>query len=234
MCGRFTLSANAQRLREFFPLFEIPETVPRFNIAPTQAALAVTQAENAKPRAAWLRWGLIPSWAKDKKIGVSLINARADTLASKPAFRAAFKRRRCLILADGFYEWRNGDKTAPKQPFHLRRGDGQPFAFAGLWEHWAQEQPPIDSCTIITTDANDVVRPVHDRMPVILDPRDYARWLDPASADSGVLQEMLRPYPPEQMTAVAVSPFVNNARNEGADCLATAEKPCLLPFPSGE
>jgi hypothetical protein len=130
MCGRFTLSANAQRLQEFFPIFEIPETAPRFNIAPTQAILAVRQEEIAKPAVAFLRWGLIPSWAKDKKIGASLINARADTVASKPSFRAAFKRHRCLILADGFYEWRKGEK--PKQPFHIRRGDGRPFAFAGL------------------------------------------------------------------------------------------------------
>jgi putative SOS response-associated peptidase YedK len=219
MCGRFTLSANAQRLHDFFPLFEIPETVPRYNIAPTQMVLAVKQDQDAKPKAAFLRWGLIPSWAKDKKIGASLINARADGVATKPSFRAAFKRRRCLILADGFYEWRKG--STPKQPFHIRRSDGQPFAFAGLWEHWSGEEPAIESCTIITTDANDVVRPLHDRMPVILDSREYARWLDPASADPGVLQEMLRPYPPEQMTTVAVSPYVNNARNEGADCLVT-------------
>jgi putative SOS response-associated peptidase YedK len=214
MCGRFTLSANAQRLKDFFPLYEIPEIQPRFNIAPTQQVLTVRQEENAKPQAAFLRWGLIPSWATDKKIGASLINARADTVATKPSFRSAFKRRRCLILADGFYEWRKGDK--PKQPFHIRLSDGQAFAFAGLWEHWKGEEPAIDSCTIITTDANDVVRPLHDRMPVILDPRDYARWLDPACADPGVLQEMLRPYAPEQMTAVPVSPYVNSARNEGA------------------
>jgi putative SOS response-associated peptidase YedK len=167
-----------------------------------------------------MRWGLIPSWAKERKIAASLINARADSVADKPSFRNAFKRRRCLILADGFYEWRKG--TTPKQPFHIRKKDGEPFAFAGLWETWSGEQPPVESCTIITTDANDAVRPLHDRMPVILEPRDYARWLDLASADPGVLQEMLRPYPAEQMMTVAVSTFVNNARNEGAECLALA------------
>src|SRR5437660_9637351 len=136
-----------------------------------------------------------------------------------PIPRSAFKRRRCLILADGFYEWRKG--STPKQPFHIRRSDGQPFAFAGLWERCATE-PPIESCTIITTDANEVIRPLHDRMPVILEPRDYSRWLDPASADPGVLQEMLRPFPTELMTTVPVTTFVNNARNEGEGCLAAA------------
>jgi putative SOS response-associated peptidase YedK len=220
MCGRFTLSASAQRLQEFFPLFEIPDIAPRYNIAPTQQILAIRQEADAKPRVTFLRWGLIPSWAKEKKIGASLINARADTVAGKPAFRAAFKRRRCLILADGFYEWQKGAKKGPKQPFHIRLKDGRPFAFAGLWEHWNGEEPAIESGTIITTDANDVVRLLHDRMPVILDPRDYARWLDPGASDPGVLQEMLRPYPADQMTTVPVGQYVNNARNEGADCLA--------------
>jgi putative SOS response-associated peptidase YedK len=217
MCGRFTLSANAQRLKDSFPMFELLEARQRYNVAPTQTVLAVKQEPGDKPKAAFLRWGLIPSWAKDKKIGASLINARSDGVASKPSFRAAFKRRRCLVLADGFYEWKKG--PAPKQPFHIRMTDGRPFAFAGLWEHWSGEEPGVESCAIITTDANDVLRPLHDRMPVILDQRDYARWLDPANADPGVLQEMLRPYPPEQMTAVAVSPYVNNARNEGEKCL---------------
>jgi putative SOS response-associated peptidase YedK len=200
MCGRFTLSATAQRLQEFFPLFEIPNLQPRFNVAPTQQVLAVRQLDDAKPRCAWLRWGLIPSWAKDKKLSAGLINARADTVASKPAFRAAFKRRRCLILADGFYEWAQGEKKAPKQPCHFRLKGGEPLAFAGLWEHWAGAEPPIESCTIITTDANDLVRPIHHRMPVILAPKDFARWLDPAPGDPGALQEMLRPLPAEQMT----------------------------------
>src|SRR5262245_29450802 len=177
MCGRFKLSANRQRLKDTFPLWEIPEIEPRFNIAPTQSVLAVRQQENAKPQGAFLRWGLIPSWAKDNKLSASLINARADSVATKPSFRTAFKRRRCLILADGFYEWRKGN--APKQPFHIHRRDGEPFAFAGLWEIWGGEQPALESCTIITTDANEVIRPLHDRMPVILDQRDYARWLDP-------------------------------------------------------
>jgi putative SOS response-associated peptidase YedK len=219
MCGRFTLSASAKRLQELFPLFEFPEIPPRYNIAPTQQVLAVRQEDHAKPNTAWLRWGLIPSWAKEKKIGASLINARADSVAVKPAFRAAFTRRRCLVLADGFYEWQKAANNGPKQPFHIRLGDGQPFAFAGLWETWSGEETPIESCTVITTDANDLVRPLHDRMPVILNPRDFSRWLDPSLSDPGVLQEMLRPFPSEPMTAVAVGTYVNNTRNEGAECL---------------
>jgi putative SOS response-associated peptidase YedK len=200
-----------------YDLLEIP---PRYNIAPTQQVLAVRQEDAAQqPRGAMLRWGLIPSWAREKKLAASLINARSDSVAGKPSFRTAFKRRRCLILADGFYEWKKG--PFPKQPYHIRRKDGEPFAFAGLSEMWGGEQPPIESCTIITTKANDVVRPLHDRMPVILEPRDYALWLNPTYGDQGVLQEMLRPYSPEQMATVPVSTFVNNARNEGEECLAS-------------
>lgn len=221
MCGRFTLKAPAEKLRETFPLFDIPDITPRYNIAPTQQILAVRQEEGGKPHATFLRWGLIPSWAKDKKIGASLINARADSVATKPSFRTAFKRRRCLILADGFYEWPKGPKKIPKQAFHIKLRDEAPFAFAGLWEHWSGEEPAIESCTIITTDANAVLESFHDRMPVILNPCDYSRWLDPAVSDPGILQEMLHPFPPDQMTASAVGPRVNNARNEGADCLAT-------------
>jgi putative SOS response-associated peptidase YedK len=219
MCGRFTLSASAARLQEVFPLFEFPQIVPRYNIAPTQDVLAIRQRENSPPRAAMLRWGLIPTWAKDKKIGVSLINARADTVADKPAFRTAFRGRRCLVLADGFYEWRKSADKGAKQPFHIRLRDGSPFAFAGLWERWKGDEGPVNSCTIITTDANEAVRPLHDRMPVILQPGDYARWLDPAPCDPGPLQEMLRPYPAEQICVIPASPFVNNSRNEGVECL---------------
>jgi putative SOS response-associated peptidase YedK len=164
-----------------------------------------------------MRWGLIPSWADDPKIGYKLINARAETVAGKPAFRNAFRQRHCLIPADGFYEW-HAAGTKAKQPWHIRRKDGRPFAFAGLWEHWnAPESPPVESCTIITTDANEVVRPIHDRMPVILDPADYAAWLDPR--DPTIAQELLRPCPAEVMTAFPVSSMVNNPKNEDPRCL---------------
>jgi putative SOS response-associated peptidase YedK len=166
-----------------------------------------------------MRWGLIPSWAEDTKIGYRLINARSDSAATKPAFRSAFKKRRCLVLADGFFEWQKTGKTH-KQPYWIRRKDGKPFAFAGLWEHWAKGEKPIDSCTILTTDANAVVRPVHDRMPVILERGDFERWLavQPGQFD----QELLRPAAEDCLTAQPVSERVNNARVDDAACIAPA------------
>ena len=222
MCGRFTLTTTGQQLKEFFPLLdELPTSTARYNIAPTQNVLVVRDAteKEAKPQAAWMRWGLIPSWANDKKIGAGLINARADGVATKPAFRAAFKRRRCLVLADGFYEWKREPGKKTKQPFYFRRKDSAPFAFAGLWEHWEGEEAAIDSCTIITTDANKVLEPIHHRMPVILDPRDYTKWIDGSPKDPALLKELLQPSPAEDLVAVAIGTHVNNARNEGVDCL---------------
>jgi putative SOS response-associated peptidase YedK len=223
MCGRFTLTVSVEQLREYLPLFDLPsEGVARFNIAPTQPVLAVRRVEGQeRPQGMFLRWGLIPWWAEDKKIGSRLINARSDGVADKPAFRQAFQKRRCLVLADGFYEWKKGPgKKDPKQAYHIRHKDSSPFAFAGLWEFWRKDDERIESCTIITTDANDVVLPLHDRMPVILEPRDYLKWLDPEPGDPGRLLEMLRPYPAEKMTTVAVGQTVNNANNETPECLA--------------
>ncbi|MFO0898004.1 MAG: SOS response-associated peptidase [Pirellulales bacterium] len=162
MCGRFTLR---QVPHEWVKQLALPIFSPRYNIAPTQQVLAIRQREGIR-EAVELRWGLIPSWADDPKIGNRLINARAETVATKPAFRQAYKRRRCLILADGFYEWQKQGKT--KQPYFIHRPDDQPFAFAGLWEWWKGNVLEIASCTIITTEANELMRPLHDRMPVIL------------------------------------------------------------------
>lgn len=232
MCGRFTLTARTEKLKEFFPLCDFPEITPRYNIAPTQKVLAVRQREACGAEALELRWGLIPSWARDTKLAATMINARCDSVADKPAFRAAFKKRRCLVLADGFYEWKKGEsKKAPKQPYHIRMRDFRPFAFAGLWEFWKgpDAAEPIESCTILTTDANDIVRPLHDRMPVILDPRDHARWIDPTPRDPAELLEMLRPCSPADMLAVPVSTTVNNARNEGPECLAELRTGGLIP-----
>jgi putative SOS response-associated peptidase YedK len=164
-----------------------------------------------------MRWGLIPHWADDPKIGYRLINARADTVATKPSFRSAFKQRRCLIAADGFYEWQKRDGA--KQPYLIRRADGEPFAFAGLWEHWHGADQEIESCTIITTDANDLMRPIHDRMPVILAPADYDRWLDPAVQKADLLQTLLRPLAEGALTAILVSTRVNNPKNDDAKCV---------------
>ncbi|MFO0965629.1 MAG: SOS response-associated peptidase [Gemmataceae bacterium] len=226
MCGRFSLGVSTDQLKGFFPLFDLPASLRRYNIAPTQDVLAVrVEKGKEKPQGGLMRWGLVPYWAEDLSIGNKQINARAETLATKPAFRSAFQKRRCLILADGFYEWKKLGKE--KQPFHIHNKDGSPFAFAGLWEYWKKKEgadakapASVESCAIITTDANELVASLHDRMPAILDPGDYLRWLDPAPVDPAVLQEMLRPYPAAKMEAVAVSKRVNNVANEGAECVA--------------
>jgi putative SOS response-associated peptidase YedK len=164
-----------------------------------------------------LRWGLVPHWADDIKIGYSLINARSETAADKPAFRKAFRDRRCLILTDGFYEWQKLEDR--KQPYYIRRRDGKPFAFAGLWESWSKGETPVQSCTILTTDANDLMRPLHDRMPVILDPGNFDRWLDPTVNKPAEVQPLLAPCPADWLQAIPVSTHVNNPRHEDASCV---------------
>jgi putative SOS response-associated peptidase YedK len=224
MCGRFTLTATPEALHQAFPLFEGLDGPPQYNIAPSQNVLAVRLGSEGRPEAVRLRWGLVPSWADDPKIGYRLINARIETVRTKPAFRSAVKKRHCLVLADGFYEWQ---KTAGgKQPYHIRLRDGRPFAFAGLWEHWHREEQAIDSCTILTTEANATVRPVHDRMPFILDGGDLECWLDPARG-AEVLQT-LRPCPAEALTAIAVGTHVNSPRNNDPACLEPVAAPTTL------
>jgi putative SOS response-associated peptidase YedK len=216
VCGRFTLTAPAA-LADHFGLANLSCLKPRYNVAPTQPIAALRVGGGVRALAL-LRWGLVPPWAADLRDAARLINARAETVADKPAFRAAYRQRRCLVLADGFYEWQPLGKR--RQPFHFRRRDGQPFAFAGLWERW---QPlvgePVETCAILTTTANPLVRPVHERMPVILAAADHDEWLDPARADP---RHLLTPYPAEEMTAVAVSPWVGNPRNDDLRCLAPA------------
>ena len=174
MCGRFTLSAPSEDLSSIFNV-EVEALAPRYNIAPTQMVSAV-RVVGGKRHLALLRWGLVPSWAKDPKVGARLINARAETVAEKPSFRSAFRRRRCLIVADGFFEWQ---KAKPrKQPFHIACTDGRPFAMAGLWEFWSKGDVSMESCTIITTAPNELMATLHNRMPVILPPTDYAQRLD--------------------------------------------------------
>ena len=219
MCGRFTLGATATDLAAQFNLATVPTWTPRYNIAPTQEVLVVVQPSLQGSREARLhRWGLVPSWAKDPAIGNRLINARAETVASKPAFRRAFKERRCLVLADGFYEWHK--EGARKQPYHIRLRDGRPFAFAGLWEHWEGQEAAIDSCTLLTTTPNEVMRPLHDRMPVILSATEYDQWLECRGQDVEPLHAILRPYPGDDLIAYPVSTRVNNPANETPECLA--------------
>jgi putative SOS response-associated peptidase YedK len=222
MCGRFTRITPIPILAQQFLFPDMaPEQPPRFNVAPTQDVAAVRAPDDVAHRQlVFLRWGLVPHWAEDPAMGNRLINARAETAAEKPAFRSAFRKHRCLILADGFYEWQA--VSGKKKPFYFRMADGKPFALAGLWDHWEGEDRAIDSCTVLTTSANELVRPVHERMPVILPAADYDRWLDAAVHEPKVLQPLLCPYPADAMTAHAVSTLVNNARNDTPRCIEPA------------
>jgi putative SOS response-associated peptidase YedK len=210
MCGRYTLRISVDPLVEAFEIEEYPPSLnPSYNIAPTQELAAVVE-EDEKRKLEMLRWGLIPSWAKDPAIGNKMINARAETVSEKPSFRSAFKKRRCLILADGFYEWKKTDDG--KQPYHVKMENGSPFAFAGLWETW-KDGEEIRSCTIITTEANDLMKEIHHRMPVILPPEDYDMWLDPDFEEKEALTSLLKPYRADAMEAYPVSRRVNKPSN---------------------
>ncbi|YAF98200.1 MAG: SOS response-associated peptidase [Nodularia sp. CChRGM 3473] len=222
MCGRFTLNQSAAALAEFFHIQQIPDLAAQYNIAPTQrVATVLHNPESGKREFQQLRWGLIPSWAKDPSMGAKLINARAETVAEKPAFRSAFKHRRCLVLADGFYEWQR--QNGKKQPFYFRLSDEQPFGFAGLWERWRTEDEEITSCTILTTAANELLQPIHDRMPVILAPQDYDLWLNPQIQTPEPLQQLLCPYPAQAMTAYPVSTWVNKPQHDSPECILPLE-----------
>jgi putative SOS response-associated peptidase YedK len=218
MCGRFTLRANLNRILAEFSV-EVREGLlwePRFNIAPTQNVPTIRLREGAR-QLELRRWGLIPSWADDPSIGNRMINARADGVADKPSFQSAFKKNRCLVVADGFYEWKKEGKA--KQPFFIRLKDDRPFAFAGLAEHWHREDQTIDSCTVITTEPNELMANIHDRMPVILSPDDYNLWLDPEFQVKEKLLSLLKPYPADEMTAYPVSTLVNSPKNEKQECV---------------
>lgn len=218
MCGRFTLTPSIETLTKAFHLDEVSELEPSYNIAPSQqvATVLADHATNNR-QLRLLHWGLIPPWAKDSSIGSKLINARAETLAEKPSFRSAFKHRRCLVLADGFYEWQQ--TKGKRQPFYIQMQDKQLFAFAGLWEHWqGPDDRAINSCTIVTTEANELLRPLHNRMPVILEAKDYDLWLDPKLQHVESLQALLKPFPSEKMMAYPVSTRVNRPANNDSSC----------------
>lgn len=219
MCGRFTLVSPFVAVSERFHAPAPAGLRPRYNIAPGQDILCVV-ADGAR-RIEPMRWGLVPSWAKDPAIGNRLINARAETLAEKPSFRRAFAKRRCLVAADGFYEWRRAGRR--KVPVYIFLKSRKPFGFAGLYETWeAPDGQEIRTCTIITTEANDLVRPIHDRMPVIVPGPLEDLWLDPAAKDRGLLESVLVPYPAEEMDAYDVTPAVNNASHDAPDCILPA------------
>ncbi len=223
MCGRFVYAAQCDENQLAFPQVVFPNEIPlRYNIAPGQDITAI--ANTAEPWADAFKWGLIPSWAKDHKIGNRLINARGETLAEKPSFRTAFKRRRCLIPATGFYEWQRNSDGRTKTPMYIAPKSGTPFAFAGLWESWhSPEGQHIQSCTIITTEPNDLMAPIHNRMPVILQADAYNLWLDPEERTD--LQDLLVPYSPQEMIAHPVSTLVNSPINDTPDCLKPAQSP---------
>ena len=220
MCGRFTLFEPDKVLSKEFGVSSIPPLSSRYNIAPSQPGVAVrTVAAGSGREFALLRWGLIPSWSKDPAIGNRLINARAETAQEKPSFRNAFKRHRCLIPTNGFYEWQRLERG--KQPYFVRMRDDRLFAFAGLWDRWeSPDKGVIETCTILTTAANAVLAPIHDRMPVILPPAEYARWLDPALLNTDSLAPLLVPFPPEDMLALPVSPRVNAPTVDDEKCIA--------------
>jgi putative SOS response-associated peptidase YedK len=220
MCGRFTLKTRPEVLAEHFELPEVPGVKPRYNIAPTQPVAVVRTGFEGGRELSPLRWGLIPSWADDPSIGNRMINAQAETAAEKPAYRSAFRLRRCLVLADGFYEWAKANGA--KQPHYFQLKDGSPFAFAGLWERWAKGEEPIESCTLLTTEANEAVGPVHQRMPVILEPKEYGRWLDPQRRRPEDVSAILRPFPAERMVAYPVGRWVNDPRHDDPRCVEPA------------
>ena len=222
MCGRFALAVPGKNLATHFQMDSIPDLAPRYNIAPTQTVPAVIRAGSGERALGMYRWGLIPFWADDMSIGPRLINARAETAAEKPAFRAAFRRQRCLIPVTGFYEWTR-EKTG-KQPYYFHRQDGGLFAFAGLWELWEKDAEPVLSCTILTTGPNEVMRPVHDRMPVIVSPENYEAWLDPGTLPDAA-QAILVPAAEDALTVYSVGTEVNSPRTDHPGLIEPLESP---------
>lgn len=230
MCARFTLKSSSDVVGKLFDLDDLPEIEPRYNIAPTQELLAIV-ATNGKREATTFRWGLIPSWMDDATVGQRMINARGETVAEKPSYRGPFKKRRCLIVADGFYEWTDpleeglfagvtSTGKPKRQPHWIGMKDRGPFAFAGIWElNQKTELGPVETCAIITTDPNSLLEPMHDRMPVILAKEDWDFWLDPANDRVETLQQLIRPFPSELMDTYLVSTRVNSPREQGADLI---------------
>ena len=219
MCGRFTLAVEDGELQAEFEGIDFPtQFAPRYNIAPSQPVLAIPN--DGKHKADFFLWGLIPSWAKDPSIGNRLINARAETLAEKPAFKGSFKHKRCLILADGFYEWKAATGTKGKVPHYIQMKSAGPFGFAGLWAEWRNSDgAELRSCTIITTGPNELMAPIHNRMPAIIRPEDRTTWLDPAVTELEVLAPLLQSFPADLMRAFPVSTLVNNPAIDRADCI---------------
>jgi len=219
MCGRFTLTVDAESIQMTFPWLKVPESIsPRYNIAPSQPVAAV--ANTGEKELGFFIWGLIPSWAKDPKIGNRLINARGETLGEKPSYRSAYRRRRCLIIADGFYEWVKQPGQKSKSPYYLQLESKKPFAFAGLWEIWHDpDGSALKTTTIITTESNEMISRIHARMPVILEKEAYEEWLDLEEKSPEELNKYLKPYPAEGMIQYPVSRIVNSPANDSPECI---------------
>ena len=221
MCGRFTLKTPTVQVRTLFPELDIPDLTPRYNIAPTQMVSSVRSSHDNKQQFATFRWGLVPFWSKDLKIGSKMINARGESVSSKPSFRSAFKKRRCLVLADGFFEWKKINDG--KQPYYMTLEDESPFCMAGLWEKWNDKTSgeTIETCTVITTEANEFMSELHDRMPVILDKSDYGVWLDNEFQDAGHLESLLCPMAEGELKKRPVNKIVNRPVNDSPECIET-------------
>ena len=217
MCGRFIQCTSGEALAERFHLPIIPDLTPRYNVAPSQSVGVIRVTHAGHREFVALRWGLVPAWSPEPRTAYSTFNARAETVADKPTYRQAFRRRRCLIPSDGFYEWRRVGKR--KQPYCIAPTDGEPFAFAGLWERWERDGTVVESCTIVVTTANATIAPLHDRMPVILARADEARWLDPALTDPAILQPLLVPCAPERLRVWPVGTAVNRPDTDGPDLM---------------
>jgi putative SOS response-associated peptidase YedK len=233
VCGRFTTTTPAEDLARYFRVDEVvlEEQPPRWNVAPTDTVAGIVDHDGSR-RMGGFRWGLVPFWAKDPSVGSRMINARAETIREKSAYARPFERRRCIVPADGFYEWQAQPGRKAKQPFHIRRIDGEPLAIAALWDSWRPKRGSDDgrlvSCVLITTDANDLLRPLHDRMPVLLPASTWDAWLDPANDDLDALAALLVPAPDELLEAVAVSPAVGDVRNDGPDLLDVVDPEARL------
>jgi putative SOS response-associated peptidase YedK len=218
MCGRFTLATKTQTIAEYFGIELSYELWPRYNIAPSQDVLVIKESRNFKPEFSIMRWGLVPAWQKEEEISTQWINARSETINEKPLFKKLFLHKRCLIVADGFYEWQTTSKG--KRPYYIYKSNHQPFAIAGLWEHWeGNKGESIDSCLLLTTDANPEVKNIHHRMPVILQQSQYSAWLNPENTKIEMLKSFLQPYLPEDLTSHEIGTYVNSPKNDNEQCI---------------
>lgn len=224
MCGRFVFAVSPEWIRERFQVPFVPEVPPRYNVAPTDPILAVRvlSEDPTRREAVFLRWGLVPAWAQEPTIGARMINARAETVAQRPAFRRPFRSRRCIVPLSGFYEWKQ--ESRGKQPYYVCHRSGQPLAVAGIWDRWeGSAGEAIESCALITVPSNRLLEPIHDRMPALLKPEEWSLWLDPRTPLETV-QDLLRPYPDEELRAYPVTRYVNDPRHEGPECIRPLEE----------